>query len=399
MGSVSSTSTPSVNLLDPEFYVEPFGAYRWLRDHSPAHWDPVQEVWGISRHADVIAVEKDPRLYSSGRGSRPHAQQGGQSMINMDDPLHLAHRMLVNRRFTPRAIREHETKVREFATEIIDAVVDEGGCEVVEAIASRLPAMGIGHILGFPYELWPLLRRVSEKTMYDAGQTSAEGGQLTYAADSGEVTLEFVALAMPILEQRRADPQDDILSVWAQSEIEGFPFSDAEIYSELLLVIDGGAETTRTVIGSVMRELALQPDQQERLRADPSLLSTTAVEEFIRWVSPISNMRRTATADHEVHGQELRSGDEVVLLYGSANRDERVFNDPDQFDVSRAQNQHVAFGWGTHFCLGAALARLELRVMFEELLHRVPRWRLTGPEPRIVPGTFARGYDAVHVEW
>jgi cytochrome P450 family 142 subfamily A polypeptide 1 len=396
---VSSTSVPPVNLLDPEFYIEPFDAYRWLRDHSPVHWDPVQEVWGISRHSDVIAVEKDPHLYSSGRGSRPHAEQGGQSMINMDDPPHLAHRMLVNRRFTPRAIREHETKVREFTTEIIDAVIDEGGCEVVEAIASRLPAMGIGHILGFPHELWPLLRRVSEKTMYDAGQTSAEGGQLEYAADSGGVTMEFAALAMPILEQRRTNPQDDILSLWAHSEIDGTAFGDAEVFSELLLLIDGGAETTRTVISSIMRELAVQPAQQERLRADSSLLSTTAVEEFIRWVSPISNMRRTATTDHEWRGQKLHSGDEIVLLYGSANRDERVFDDPDRFDVARPHNQHVAFGWGTHFCLGAALARLELRVMFEELLTRLPLWCLTGPEPQIVPGTFARGYDAVHLEW
>jgi cytochrome P450 family 142 subfamily A polypeptide 1 len=396
---VSSTSTPPVNLLDPQFYVEPFDAYRWLRDHSPVHWDPVQEVWGISRHADVIAVEKDPGLYSSGRGSRPHAEQGGQSMINMDDPLHLAHRMLVNRRFTPRAIREHATSVRGFTTEIIDAVIDQGGCEVVESIASRLPAMGIGHILGVPHEFWPLLRRVSERTMYDAGQTSAEGGQLTYPADSGKVTMEFVALAMQILEQRRDDPQDDILSVWAHSAIDGSAFGDAEIYSELLLVIVGGAETTRTVIASVMRELAVQPEQQERLRADPSLLSTTAVEEFIRWVSPISNMRRTVTTDHVVHGELLRAGDEVVLLYGSANRDERVFEDPDRVDVTRVHNQHVAFGWGAHFCLGAALARLELRVMFEELLNRVPPWRLTGPEPQIVPSTFARSYDRVHIAW
>jgi cytochrome P450 family 142 subfamily A polypeptide 1 len=171
------------------------------------------------------------------------------------------------------------------------------------------------------------------------------------------------------------------------------------VHAELLLVIDGGAETTRTVIASIVRELALQPDQHDRVRADPSLLSGPAVEEFIRWVSPISNMRRTVTVDHDVQGLALHAGDEVVLLYGAANRDDRVLDDPERFDVGREHNHHVAFGWGTHFCLGAALARLELRVIFEELLRRLPRWRLAGPEPRIVSGTFARAYDAVRVEW
>lgn len=390
---------PPVNLLDPEFYVEPFDAYRWLRDHSPVHWDPVQQVWGVSRHADVIAVEKDPHRYSSARGSRPHAEQGGQSMINMDDPRHLAHRMLVNRRFTPRVVREHEALVRRLATEIIDGVADEGGCEVVEAIASRLPAMAIGHLLGFPHEHWPLLRKVSEQTMYDAGQTRADGAPWEPSADSGEVVMEFASVALPLLAERRADPRDDLLSIWAHAETDGRAWTDGEAHAELLLVIDGGAETTRTVIASMVRELALQPDQQDRLRAEPSLLSGPAVEEFIRWVSPISSMRRTVTADHDVQGQALHAGEEVVLLYGAANRDDRVFDEPERFDVTREHNQHVAFGWGTHFCLGAALARLELRVIFDELLRRLPRWRLTGPEPRIVPGTFARAYDAVQVEW
>ncbi len=169
---------------------------------------------------------------------------------------------------------------------------------------------------------------------------------------------------------------------------------------ETLLLLDGGAETTRTVIGSMIRELALQPDQRQLLVEQPELLATTAVEEFIRWVTPILNMRRTVTEEHELHGQTLRAGDQVVLMYAAANRDPRAFTDPDRLDVTRPDNRHVSFGFGTHFCLGAWLARLELRVMFQELLRRIPEWELVDPaEPQIVPGTFARAYDRIRIRY
>jgi cytochrome P450 family 142 subfamily A polypeptide 1 len=193
---------------------------------------------------------------------------------------------------------------------------------------------------------------------------------------------------------------DYLISLWAHSVIDGRRWSDGEILSECILLLDGGAETTRTVIGAVIRELALQPDQRDILRARPGVLAATGVEEFIRWVSPILNMRRTVTEDHELQGQSLHAGDEVLLMYASANRDERVFDDPDRFDVTRAHNHHVAFGFGTHFCLGASLARLELEVMFEELLRRIPDWRLVpGAAPKILPATFTRAYDAVPIEF
>ncbi len=165
-------------------------------------------------------------------------------------------------------------------------------------------------------------------------------------------------------------------------------------------MLDGGAETTRTVIGSIIRELALRSDQRHMLIDHPELLSTTAVEEFIRWVSPVLNMRRTATVDHELQGQPIHAGDEILLLYGAANRDPRAFDNPETFDVTRAGNRHVAFGFGTHFCLGAHLARLEIRVMFEELLRRIPDWSLVDPdEPTIIPATFARAYDRVRIRF
>jgi cytochrome P450 family 142 subfamily A polypeptide 1 len=397
----TTTGAPPVNLLDPEFYVDPWESYRWLRDHSPVHWDPVQRIWGISRHADVLHVEKHTARYSSFQGSRPRIdQRDDTSMINKDDPDHQQQRLLVARRFTPRGVRSHEDRVRELATGILDEVLDRGACEAVEAIASRLPAMVIGEMLGYPRELWPLVRTWSEVTMLEAGQTRADGGETERSEASIAASTEFAVETLAVIARRRADPQDDLLSVWAHSEVDGRPWTDAEVLAECILVLDGGAETTRTVIGMILHELALRPDQRRLLVERPELLGGPAVEEFIRWVSPILNMRRTVTEDHELHGQELRTGDEVLLLYGSANRDGRAFDDADSFDVTRPVNHHVAFGFGTHFCLGASLARLELRVLFEELLRRAPDWRLApGHEPRVIPAVFTRGYDEVHLEF
>jgi cytochrome P450 family 142 subfamily A polypeptide 1 len=175
--------------------------------------------------------------------------------------------------------------------------------------------------------------------------------------------------------------------------------NDDEIVHEALLLLDGGAETTRTVIGTMCLELVRHPDQHAALVADPGILGATGVEEFIRWVTPILNMRRTATEDHEIHGQTVRAGDELVLMYSSANRDERVFDDPDTLDVTREHNHHVAFGFGTHFCLGASLARLEIRVLFEELVQRVPKLHLAaGAQPEKIPSAFASAYDVIPVE-
>jgi cytochrome P450 family 142 subfamily A polypeptide 1 len=235
--------------------------------------------------------------------------------------------------------------------------------------------------------------------MLEAGQTRADGVIPGRSEHMSQAIIDFSTETMKVIAQRRVHPQDDLISLWCHTEVDGRPWTDAEVLQETILLLDGGAETTRTVIGSIIRELTLRPDQRALLVERPELLQGPAVEEFIRWVTPISNMRRTVTDDHELHGQALHTGEEVLLLYGAANRDDRVFDRPEELDVTRSPNHHVAFGFGTHFCLGASLARLELRVLFEELLGRIPEWRLTGPEPRILPATFTRGYDAVHIEW
>jgi cholest-4-en-3-one 26-monooxygenase len=390
-------AAPRVNVLDPDFYVDPWDAYRWLRDEAPVFWDPVQRLWAISRYDDIVAIERDGARYSSHKGSRPHLDQSAdQSMINMDDPLHQAQRNLVARRFTPRGTRSHEDHVRRLVTAILDDVTPLGECEAIEAIASRLPAMMIGDLLGYPPELWERVRWWSEDVMLLAGQTSPDGPPHVSPPGLVPVMQDWAEVTVGLIEQRRVEPRDDLISVWAHTA----GWETRHVLDEVVLVLDGGAETTRTVVGTMIRELALRPDQRRLLVEQPSLLSTTAVEEFIRWVSPILNMRRTATDAHELHGQHIRPGDEFLLLYPAANRDPRAFENPDVLDVTREHNRHVAFGFGTHFCLGAHLARLEIRVMFEELLRRLPDWELADPdEPTVLPSTFARAYDRIRIRF
>ncbi|MFA5885890.1 MAG: cytochrome P450 [Acidimicrobiia bacterium] len=397
--------TIEVNLLDGAFYAgDPYPVYAQLRDHAPVYRDAVNGIWGISRYADIVEVEKHPARYSSAQGSRPRIV-GDVSMINNDDPLHQNKRRLVARRFTPRSVKEHEDHVRGVVTELIDAVAARGECDVVEALAAPLPARVIGEMLGFDRDLWPKCLEWSEVTMYEGGQYNADGSERRTADRTINAVLEFAGVTLEVIEARRAEPSDDLISAWVHSAVE-FPdgavraMTDEEIVHEALLVLDGGAETTRTVIGSIALELARRPEQRDALLADPGVLAATGVEEFIRWVTPILNMRRTASETHELHGQTIAAGDELLLMYSSANRDERVFADPESFDVTREHNHHVAFGFGTHFCLGASLARLEIRVMFEELLRRIPDWRLApGAEPKVLPSAFARGYDAVPIQF
>jgi cytochrome P450 family 142 subfamily A polypeptide 1 len=386
-----------INVLDPDFYVDPWESYRWLRDEAPVFWDPAQRLWVVSRFHDVLAVEKNGALYSSFYGSRPHIDQREDlSMINMDDPDHQAQRNVVARRFTPRAVRTHEQHVRAVVTEILDAVAPLGECEAIESIASRLPAIVISDLLGYPRELWPRVRHWSEQIMLLSGQTSPDGPPHVTHPGLVPVITEFLETTAGLIKARRAEPRDDLISLWASTP----GWNTKRVLDEAILVLDGGAETTRTVIGTMIRDLALHPDQRRLLLERPELFAHEAVEEFIRWVSPVLNMRRTATADHELHGQLIHSGDEILLLYQAANRDPRAFTDPDVLDVTRVSSRHLAFGFGTHVCLGAHLARLEIRVMFEELLRRMPDWELVDPdEPRILPATFARAYDRVRIRF
>jgi cytochrome P450 family 142 subfamily A polypeptide 1 len=388
--TVTSAATPAtpLNLLDPYLYAgDPRPAYQWLRDEAPAYWDPVNQIWGISRHADVLSVERDTTRYSSARGSRPLIDMSA-SMINRDDPRHQHQRKLLSGRFSPRAVRRHEQRVRAIAADLVAAAAAKGTAEVVSDIAAPLPSMVIAELLGFDRALWPKCMEWSERTMGAAGFRDDDPRQ---PAGSPEAITEFATAFAGLIAARRDEPRDDLVSAWVHGTVDGEPLDVAEIIQEGLLLLDGGAETTRSVIGQTVWNLVRFPDQRRILIADPSVIAATAVEEFIRYATPILNMRRTVAVDHEVHGQHLREGDQVLLMYGAANTDDRQFDEPDRFDVTRRHNHHVAFGFGTHFCLGANLARLELRVLFEELLRVAPGIRLApGAEPAFAPGYFTR---------
>jgi cytochrome P450 family 142 subfamily A polypeptide 1 len=378
-----------VDLLDGAFYAgDPYPTYAWLRDNDPVHWDATNGIWGVSRYADVHVVEKQPGRYSSASGSRPKTPDN-TSMINRDDPDHQEQRSMVSRQFTPRAVHALEDRVRTVAVELLDAVAGQGYCDVVHDLAAPLPAMLIGEKLGFPPALLPRCVYWSETTM------RLGGGPRSSRADGMAAAQDFGMATWQLIQERRASPEDDLISLWVSRDMP-----DTEIIAEALLLLDGGAETTRTVIGSTVLALIEHPSQLAILRDDPSVLGTTAVEEFIRWVTPILNMRRTAVSDQRLADRSIKAGDELLLMYSSANRDPAVFEDPETFDVTRRHNPHVAFGFGTHFCLGAALARLEIRVMFEELLPRLGDLRLAAnADPRIQPSAFTRGLKDLHVEF
>lgn len=394
---MTSTSVAPLDLLDPLLYAgDPDPAYKWLRDEAPAYWDPVNRIWGISRHCDVLAIERDTGRYSSASGSRPLIEMSA-SMINRDDPRHQQQRKLVSRRFSPRAVRRHEDRVRDIAIELISAAAAKGTADMVQDLAAPLPATVIGELLGFDRSLWPKCREWSERTMSAAGFRHDDPRQ---PAGSPEAINEFAAAFFELIEARRAQPRDDLVSAWVHGVIDGQALDIPEIIQEGLLLLDGGAETTRSVIGQTVWNLARCPDQRQILLADSSVLAATAVEEFIRFATPVLNMRRTVTVDHELHGRQLNAGDQVLLMYGAANTDDREFDDPLRFDVTRRHNHHVAFGLGTHFCLGANLARLELRVVFDELLRRYPAFRLApGTAPQFAPGYFTRTLSELRIEF
>jgi cytochrome P450 family 142 subfamily A polypeptide 1 len=380
-----------LDLLDGAFYAgDPEPVYAYLRAERPAYWDPVNELWGISRYRDIVAIEKDPATWSNEGGYRPNIP-ADPSMIGVDDPLHATRRRLVARRFTPRAVTGHGALVRSTVVELVDAVAERGHAEVVSELAAPLPAKMIGHLLGFPADWWP-------KLVHWSSSTILLGGGPRYVSDEGILSAaEFGDASLELAEERRGCPVDDLMSVWTQAEVDGRALADDDLASDALLLLDGGAETTRTVIANGIDTFIRHPEQRQLLRDEPERIPT-AVEELIRWTTPILNMCRIATYDTEIAGTPIKAGQQVVLMYSSANRDETVFEDPHVFDVTRDPNPHISFGFGTHFCLGAALARFELRLMFEELIGRLDDWAWADEVgARRVPNSFVRGIETLPI--
>jgi cytochrome P450 family 142 subfamily A polypeptide 1 len=371
--SVTSTIDPtdptpvSIDLVDGNFYgVDPYPAFAWMRRHAPAYFDEANGVWGITRYRDLKDISRNPDTFSSAGGIRPDFP-ALPMMIDMDAPEHVRRRRLVSEGFTPRRVREDEGWIREVCDQILDRVSERGECDFVSDIAARLPLIAIGDLLGVDESARDDLLRWSDDML--KGQGSSDPAAIERAATA---FVEYCEYITGVIEQRRSTGQDDdLIGTLVHAEIEGDHLDDDSLIHESLLILIGGDETTRHVISGGMAELLRHPDQMQRLRDDPTRLPT-AVEEMLRWVSPIKNMARTATREVELHGKLIRKGEKLLLLYPAANRDEEVFDRPEEFDTERSPNEHVAFGFGAHFCLGNQLARLELRVMFERLMERMP---------------------------
>jgi cytochrome P450 family 142 subfamily A polypeptide 1 len=367
-----------------------------MRANAPLYYDEIGEIWGVTLHEDIMTVSKTPEIFCSGQSSRPERGILIPSMINMDDPDHKHRRSLVNSGFTPRRLEESEAKIRRITHRLIDGVCERGECEFVREIAAPLPLIMIGDMLGMPEEDFETLLRWSEDML--AATSATASPELQERAQ--QAGIEYATYALEAIATRRERPKDDLLSTLVHAEIDGHSLDEEALIHESLLILVGGDETTRHVITEGTLALMNFPDQRMKLIDDPTKVPN-AVEELLRWVSPIKNMNRTATRDTELRGLRVREGDRLLLLYPSGNRDERVYDNPNLLDVERSPNPHVAFGgYGTHHCLGASLARLELRIMFEELGRRLPDLELASDDP--LPqraSNFITGIEAMPVRF
>jgi cytochrome P450 family 142 subfamily A polypeptide 1 len=380
---------PEIQLLSEDFYANFDELTAWMRAEAPMYWDDATGIWGAAAHADIMRMSRDWRTFCSGKGSRPESSV--PSMINFDAPEHTRRRRLISAGFTRRRVEDHEPYIRAKVTQLIDAVIDRGECDVVADLATPLPMYMIGELMGLPEE--------DHHTLLHWSDLFATGGAEVRTEVEQAVRDWWVYITEKI-EQRRGGEGTDLVSLVVNPADGEEPLTDVDLVFETMLVLVGGDETTRHVISAGVAALLQHPDQLAALRADPSLMSS-AIEEMLRWATPVRNMNRTATADVEVNGQQVREGDRILLLYPSGNRDESVFTDPFRFDIRRTPNDHVAFGaYGRHHCLGAPLARLELRVLFEELLGRFDDLELATDEPLLQRrGNFVLGLNQVPVRF
>lgn len=387
------SSTHAIDLSDGATFAQgfPHQHFTWSRAHAPIYWhEPTEHspqgegFWVISRHEDAMAVITDPRTFSSDKGGQRTAggtglqddRQAGAMMIWMDDPKHKRFRSLVNKGFSGRAILALEDELRRRAVSLIEAMPEGEPFDFVSRFSRDLPLQAICLLLGVPQE-----ERAMLAEWVDAGVAEPTGEIIAreYAVKLRDYGLELIA-------KKRANPADDILSTIIRARIEpgeegheGGSLTDRELVNFFMLLFPAGAETTRSAIGGGLRALMDHPDQMERLRTADTAQLRTALDEILRWTTPTIYKRRTATRDIDFKGHRIREGDKVTYWEMSANRDERVFTDPFRFDIARTPNLHLSFGFGAHVCLGASLARMEMRIAFQELLSRVETVTPEGP--------------------
>lgn len=401
-------------IADPATYADErayHDTFALLREHDPVHWCEPRDYrpfWAVTRYADVTAVELDagnflnaPRQFLVTRNDEELLQAQSpdglfaRNLVAMDNPDHRAFRALTADLFTQKNVRLLEEKVGELARETVDRMIAHGGrCDFVTDIAAWYPLRTIMIVLGVPAEDEPLMLELSQKIF---GSTDVEAGGGAGMASMLEAFAAFKAYFAAVVEDRRQSPRDDVATILANARIDGQPIGDAERDAYFLIVAAAGHDTTSSAISGGLLGLIQNPEEMARLRADPSLMPK-AVDEFIRWTSPVKHFFRTAVRDCEVGGKTIRAGDSLMMCYPSANRDATVFDDPFAFRVDRSPNRHVAFGYGPHVCLGQFLAKLEMRMLFTELLERVDDIRLDG-DPAWVRANFVSGLKRLPIRF
>jgi cytochrome P450 len=404
-------STPTMDdaakvLADPTAYADDarlHAALSHLRAHNPvARVDnpPYRPFWAITKHADIMAIERENNLWineprpllgtaeADDMAQEMLAAGGGlRTLIHMDDPQHRAVRAIGADWFRPKAMRDLKIRVDELAKMYVDKMRDSGGeCDFVQEVAVNYPLYVILSLLGLPESDFPRMLKLTQELF---GGDEEEYKRGTTLEDQNAVLLDFFTYFTSLTASRREHPTEDLASAIANARIDGQPLSDLETMSYYVIIATAGHDTTSATIAGGLRALIDNQAELQRLRENPQLMGT-ATEEMIRWVTPVKEFMRTAIADTDVRGVQIAKGESVYLAYVSGNRDEEVFDDPFRFDVSRDPNKHVAFGYGVHFCLGAALARMEISSFFSELIPRLESIELAGT-PQLVATTFVGG--------
>jgi cytochrome P450 family 142 subfamily A polypeptide 1 len=385
---------PDVDLVDGDFYADrrsSRAAYRWMRANQPVFRDR-NGLAAATTYAAVIEAERNPEVFSNAGGIRPDSP-ALPMMIDMDDPAHLLRRKLVNAGFTRKRLKDQDATIGALCDWLIDAVCERGECDFVRDIAAPLPMAVIGDMLGVLPDEREIFLKWSDDMMVGLSSTVSDADmQATLDAFTS-----YNDYTRSKIEQRRAEPTDDLISVLVYSEVDGQRLTDDEILQETLLILVGGDETTRHTISGGTEQLIRSRDQWEVLRSDPGLLPG-AIEEMLRWTSPLKNMCRTLTADIEFHGTQLYRGEKMMLMFESANFDKAAFEEPDSFNIRRNPNSHLTFGFGTHFCLGNQLARLELVNMTTRVMQRLPDLQLASEdELPLRPANFVSGLEKMPV--
>jgi len=397
----SRSTTPAIDLLDPASFGDghPHDQYRWLRTNDPVHRHPEPDgpgFWAVTRYDDVKAIGRDPVTFSSEptimiADGAALPLDDHTMMLTMDPPRHSRYRRLVSREFMPRAVAAYRPRVEELAARIVDAVIERGTCDLVTDVAGEMPSFVIAELLGLPLEDGRELYRLTE-TIHAAPESVPEGAGMM-------AVVQMFNYAAEVQAEKRRCPADDLSSRLLASEIDGHRLDEIDFNLFFLLLVDAGGDTTRNLVGAGMHALFEHPDQRRWLAGDPEGRLPVAIEELLRWASPVVYMRRTATRQTSLGGRTVAAGDKVVMYYGAANRDPSAFAEPDRLDLARTPNEHVAFGGGgPHFCLGAHLARVEIHALLHEVLTRLADLEPVGP-PEWLASNFISGLRHLPVRW